>query len=313
MMATDDEPLDAEFRSSTAALVPQSAQERLPAVLSPKQAREELEAFQALKASLAQPGDFQEFIDKKSGAKHSFAKKRLVKNLAMAFRVSVQIVKTEVDQLPGNHIGVRIVARATRLSGAFAEASGACSTLEARFEKSYDKGVTGRNYHDCVSTAETRATNRAVLNLIGGGEVSAEEMAAEKAALAGDTPTAAPEPPSEPGPTIEDYRVAWEAAGKPEGTGRAFLAKHGGTLTGAMAALDSLATADAIEADEPDPLEKERRRMFALAKDRNVSDDVRRAIMLRLFGAKCIRNGKPSSTALNHAQLVQLNFEMESA
>jgi hypothetical protein len=35
--------------------------------------------------------------------------------------------------------------------------------------------------------------------------------------------------------------------------------------------------------------------------------------MLRLFGAKCIRNGKPSSTALNHAQLVILNFEMESA
>jgi len=66
-------------------------------------------------------------------------------------------------------------------------------------------------------------------------------------------------------------------------------------------------------ADDTDPLEKERRRMFALAKDRNVSDDVRRAIMLRLFGAKCIRNGKPSSTALNHAQLVQANFELENS
>ena len=37
---------------------------------------------------------------------------------------------------------------------------------------------------------------------------------------------------------------------------------------------------------------------------------MRRAMMLRLFGSKCIKGGKPTSTALNHAQLVQLNFEI---
>jgi len=162
----------------------------------------------------------------------------------------------------------------------------------------------------------------------------------------------APEPPSEPGPTIEDYRVAWEAAGKPEGTGRAFLAKHGGTLASAMAALSQMTQTFEVQVHpqfvaenvafnedgtyskaslggntyhapgtpeaptllaEPDPLEKERRRMFALCQERKISDDVRRSVLLRLFGAKSIHGGKPSSKALNHAQLVQANFELENS
>jgi hypothetical protein len=128
----------------------------------------------------------------------------------------------------------------------------------------------------------------------------------------------APEPPATPGPSVEDYMAAWERAGRPESTGRAFMAKHGGTIAGAMAALEKMPDAEAAfrldpEPEKPtlkavpdeDPAAKERRRMRAIAKDKGISDDVRRATMIRLFG-------KTSSKDLSFPQLVQLNGELEN-
>ena len=54
------------------------------------------------------------------------------------------------------------------------EAVGACCSDER--EK---KLWRGKMENDCMTTAQTRATNRAVLDLLGGGDVSAEEMGGE--------------------------------------------------------------------------------------------------------------------------------------
>ena len=43
-----------------------------------------------------------------------------------------------------------------------------------------EKGKDKVSDHTIMSTAKTRATNRAIAELIGAGEVSAEEMSAEK-------------------------------------------------------------------------------------------------------------------------------------
>ena len=62
--------------------------------------------------------------------------------------------------------------RATLPNGRSVESDALCS----RFEKGKDKVSD----HTIMSTAKTRATNRAIAELIGAGEVSAEEMSAER-------------------------------------------------------------------------------------------------------------------------------------
>jgi len=352
-MATDDEPLDAEFK---------------PLAIRPEAPPQLLDALRpadrvALMAEIATV--VKDVIEKQRWFKQIGPKKHIrIEGWTFIAGLGGCTAKTiSTEKVDGGFKAHAVVVRVD--SGVeVGSAEQVCMSSEYNWK--------GKDDYALIGMASTRACSRAlstvfrhVVELAGYSATPAEEMVK-------DTPAVAPEPPSEPGPTIEDYRVAWEAAGKPEGTGRAFLAKHGGTLAGAMATLrreccrqcgqfiphgeakarlcltcapfgdaakaavaplqvdvemsDSgfhrIKASGAIPASEPtltlvdvpdtDSLEKERRRMFALAKDRNVSDDVRRAIMLRLFGAKCIRNGKPSSTALNHAQLCMLNFELEN-
>ena len=62
--------------------------------------------------------------------------------------------------------------RATLPNGRSVESDALCSRSERGKDKVSD--------HTIMSTAKTRATNRAIAELIGAGEVSAEEMSAEK-------------------------------------------------------------------------------------------------------------------------------------
>jgi hypothetical protein len=73
----------------------------------------------------------------------------------------------------GSPIRASATVRATHPSGRFAEGSGRCSIDESRF-----KTPSGRAKaeHDIAATAVTRATNRAISNLVGFGQVSAEEV-----------------------------------------------------------------------------------------------------------------------------------------
>ena len=154
------------------------------------------------KKRLLLPSDYQDIGNKK------FIKKSGAKKLASAFKISTQIlehwesehnwgtdkdiVKTKVGSYErnvdmtglGREIIVTVRARAVRRVMVTDKTSG--RTIEVEMESceamascsNYElaqKKAQNYNYHNILATAETRATNRAILNLLG-GEVSAEEV-----------------------------------------------------------------------------------------------------------------------------------------
>lgn len=188
-VAEDAQPAET---GSALALQPDYA---LPSV-TPAQAREAMQQYQQLCESVLSDDDYQEFSQKKKIAGQwitevkKFKKKSAVKKLQTFFSVEVVIRDIQRDDLGDGHFGFRVIATARHKSGRVVEASGGCSTLEERFDVTpYDnesdakfearaRKARARSYHDVLSTAETRATNRAVMNAIGvgGGEVTADEM-----------------------------------------------------------------------------------------------------------------------------------------
>lgn len=119
-------------------------------------------AYNAACASLIGPNDVQ-----KDGAR-TFKKKSAWRKLARHFGISTTVVSVD-QRTVGEHYVATVTVKASAPWGQSAEAAGACGGDEA----------TGRRtitIADAIATAETRATNRAVSNLIAMGEVSAEEM-----------------------------------------------------------------------------------------------------------------------------------------
>lgn len=110
-----------------------------------------------------------------------FRKKMYWRAIATAFNLDVQLVdeKRIAEEPTPNDWGYVVTYRATAPNGRHADGDGSCFAME----KSY---AAQRTVHNVRSHAHTRAFNRAVSNLVGFGEVSAEE--AEK-----------DEHPSEPG------------------------------------------------------------------------------------------------------------------
>lgn len=156
-------------------------------------------------------------------------KKSAWRKLAVAFNVSTSIVAEEIVKTAERHVlsaNYRVKAYTGPKSNPYRELEsvGYCDINEkccasARGEKCHKaawkghfcckNGCDGRRHwshpdHDVMSTAETRASNRAIANLIGCGEVSAEELTDEgEAHKAAETPprrAEAPKPPSTPNP-----------------------------------------------------------------------------------------------------------------
>jgi hypothetical protein len=100
-----------------------------------------------------------------------FKKKSAWKKLARHFRIDVFEVEHRVfrDEYDGELIA-ECRMRGVAPWGQQVEAVGACTTYEKRFK--YDKT---KAWHDCLATAQTRASNRVISDLIAAGEVSAEE------------------------------------------------------------------------------------------------------------------------------------------
>lgn len=119
-------------------------------------------AYDAVCASLIGENDVQ-----KDGGR-TFKKKSAWRKLQRHFNISTSVVGVETKMM-GEHLVATVNVRASAPWGQSAEAVGACGGDEA----------TGRRtitIADAIATAETRATNRAVSNLIAMGEVSAEEI-----------------------------------------------------------------------------------------------------------------------------------------
>ncbi len=131
------------------------------------QAKAHMQMFQELKANLLSTTDYVTINGK------PYIKRSGYRKFALAFNITDEIIKEdkEVHEQTGA-ITWTIHVKASAASGRSCVGVAKCTTTEKTFS---------HPDHDSYATAHTRAKNRAISDLIGSGEVSAEEMAAQDA------------------------------------------------------------------------------------------------------------------------------------
>ena len=130
----------------------------LPA-MSPETAKKAMQTYQAICREMLDKSDVVDIQGKQ------YKKRSAYRKLARAFGISDEIIKEE------HEAGVwRIHVRAFTPNGRSAVGVGSCSNTERQF---------AHPDHDIYAIAHTRAKNRAIADLIGSGEVSAEEVDAK--------------------------------------------------------------------------------------------------------------------------------------
>lgn len=179
--ATSEQVVDAEVVEDATPV--QTAAVATSTELAPRQRRSEVirpldgdqliqsfEAYQDLLPRLLAESDYQE-----AGRGKKFVKKSGWRKIATAFDLDVQIIRSEVDRdTAGQPVRAEVWARAIAPSGRAMDGDGYCSVDEERFSGPY--GNTSKLENDLRATATTRAKNRAISDLVGMGEVSAEEV-----------------------------------------------------------------------------------------------------------------------------------------
>lgn len=156
---------------------------------------ETYEQFDQIKQDLLTPNDVQKIGGNVHVTKSGWRK------IATAFNLSVETIRTSKDVSDGV-VRYSVKARAVAPNGKSTTASGLCASNESNhMEAGKPDGVTSEgeleetvnylkvdgkwrrlkdpkevNEHNIMATAETRAKNRAISDLVGGGEVSAEEL-----------------------------------------------------------------------------------------------------------------------------------------
>ena len=150
-----DEPVEVEETQSGNQMITMGA--------SIQEAKAQFEEYQQLREELATEDD----IVKISGKEHPT--KSFVRKVSRFFNLSCEITEDEAIEVGGEIIGWKASARATHIgTGQYQEADGSCEMSE----KSEDQ----QTIHNVRAHAITRAKNRAILDLVGFGEVSAEEI-----------------------------------------------------------------------------------------------------------------------------------------
>jgi hypothetical protein len=131
-----------------------------------------MQEYQAGLAALLDDTDWQVFMDRNRGERR-FVKRSGWRKIGTWFGLDL-LIKDEsivIDRdEQGNPLRTRLTARVIAPNGRKGEDVGACSITERRFSKPE---------HDLLATAATRALNRATANLVGMGEVTAEEILTE--------------------------------------------------------------------------------------------------------------------------------------
>lgn len=118
------------------------------------------DAFKELKFRLLNESDFAEINGNRYGRKSAFRK------LALAFGISVSITREDRIEFKDGTVSYLMTARASSPNGRAMMACASCNTDEKRFNKS----------SDARAVSQTRATNRAIADLIGWSAPSAEEV-----------------------------------------------------------------------------------------------------------------------------------------
>lgn len=161
-------------------------------------------------AALADYRDLQKALDKAMPEQvinldgKPFRRKGYWRAIAVAFNLTVELVQERRDVLgkldddTDNYV-YAVTYRAATLNGRFTVGDGTCAASEKQ------RGRMRATEHNVRSHSHTRAYNRAVSNLVGFGEVSAEEITShddEKPTENPFVPPPRPEPvPSRPDPT----------------------------------------------------------------------------------------------------------------
>ena len=155
---------------------------------------------------LVQESDFQRIrVKEKSGKSYEkdFPKKSAFRKLALFYGVSTELVSSERKDRPDGSFTWSYIIKASVTTKEGRTRStpgeGTCDSKEM------SRGEYGnvRVEHDTKATAWTRAVNRAVSDLIGFGQVSAEEMTAggntePRKVIDSDSRVVEDEPPTEP-------------------------------------------------------------------------------------------------------------------
>ena len=129
------------------------------------QALEEWNAYQTITEKMLDENDYQQIQGR------AFKKKSAWRKYARAFNITTEIIDKDIVKTDKGAVKeASFIVRATLPTGRYADGWGNCSRQE---------GNKAHPNHDIPATAMTRATNRAIADLIGAGEVTAEEIQAE--------------------------------------------------------------------------------------------------------------------------------------
>lgn len=149
--------------------------EQQPGLITPAgsldQTVEQFRIYQQMRSQLGTQDDFQRI----SGKLHP--KKSFVRKVQRFFNLSCEIVQDEpLRDSEGQIIAWLAKARAIHLgTGAYQEADGSCG-FDEKVDKYGKVDPKRATIHNIRAHAVTRAKNRAILDLVGFGEVSAEEI-----------------------------------------------------------------------------------------------------------------------------------------
>lgn len=171
--------------------------------------------YQQLKQAVAGPEDFIAF--RQQGRELEAPTKKWRVKLCKFYGVSCEIVSEEIEHMPDGSYVFKATAKATAPNGQFMYGDGSCwsETKKTAFGKNSDV------VHNTRSHAVTRAKNRAVLELVGFGEVSAEEISGDGNSEI-PKPTNAQAPRETPKPRPVSQTAAPQGAGM-TGPQRQFL------------------------------------------------------------------------------------------
>ena len=136
-------------------------------IVDVEQSLEAWNNYQALCSKLLTDKDYQLYKDR-DGTLKRFPKKSAWFKLGKAFNVNHEIIESTVYRAKNGQVREAYYRVRAWLGNRSVEADASCDIWE--------KGKAKASGHDLRTTAETRATNRAISKLIGAGEVSAEEI-----------------------------------------------------------------------------------------------------------------------------------------
>ncbi len=152
--------------------------------MSTKEAMAAIKAYQELKEAIKQPSDVQIINDKE------YLKKPYWRRVATFFNLTDEVISEKKETYAYYYGDGKsypmfewlVTVRATHGNGRYAEGTASCS-LEEQWTPDPSKDVNNpppKVRHNIKAIAHTRAKNRAISDLVGGGEVSAEEMSGEE-------------------------------------------------------------------------------------------------------------------------------------